>query len=84
MYIVHVNVRLGPMIINSPTSTEFFLKLFKIEASFKISMYGTGIRSSYQKVIKKDCFIVVCVFTSTIHVHVYSGTYCTYSFLLVG
>lgn len=36
-----------------------------------------------EAVIKKDCFIVVCVFTSTIHVHVYSGTYCTYSFLLV-
>lgn len=80
MYIVHVNVRLGPMIINSPTSTEFFLKLFKIEASF---IKFLCMVPPLEAVIKKDCFIVVCVFTSTIHVHVYSGTYCTYSFLLV-
>lgn len=65
MYIVHVNVRLGPMIINSPTSTEFFLKLFKIVFEFLCMV------PPLEAVIKKDCFIVVCVFTSTIHVHVY-------------
>lgn len=47
MYIVYVIVRFGLMIINLFISIEFFLKLFKIEVSFKIFMYGIGIRSSY-------------------------------------
>lgn len=34
-------------------------------------------------VIKKDCFIVVCVFISIIYVYVYSGIYCIYFFLFV-